>query len=1167
MSKYLESDGENEYLIISIYRSEFVNTDRKELMRSILFHKEKPDLTKTDVRLIDRYTTIYNNRQLGLQIENASVYGSKIEMALDDFDQSLAKKIRKHDIIIIHRINKKKIKLIDMVASAIGINTYSPSGVRDGMATSYITEPVKKKLSKIIDSRVNKMTDFLENEIPIFSGLITNPRVVIGNNAKLAIEAQDMIRILQHMNTEDTDISEIKDIPENLDEFFLDLKMEDLAKEKGLNMKGKKTVNIIRSVILRVLAMAVLDKIPAYTPSPTSGVGAGIAYKTGEGILILTPTQTIDTIRRDVRNYHNILIKPITNSMYLIYITPLEAINLFIEFYTKNTGTNIFFDYDVTDKHNVFQNSDVVQNIFQELNSGDIVFPHFVIGVTLEVDGQVIYYAKDKIQTSEEAHSILADTTLEYVFTQKTLGLIQKNRVTETLLTKYMNIDEKPTHKTIVRQFFMNLVSPSSTTGSELTDTEIIEYLYHQHTVGERKMAILKRTVRNDYNSALENMKTEFNKAISLDYIVSTNFSSVRSVEYNPTLSNQLKSIPITQIIQLFLGAMTVIPVSQSKKTTGFDNTAYNISQRIWLRSAIGFHNSSNTSWYHQPNMKPIIYFSLRYAPAYKKNDTSLNAKDIYLPLEDIINTEMYTLPSNASLSIYSAIKDNIRIGFSINKDNKTGSDNDVMSLGMTNSFDLSTLMGDVDAYVAENVETQLGGITVPTSIPRVGLFELVTAYDNSKASTALRRYDDFGQITEIRKDNMYIYLGYDMYAMNGNDAPIKLRNTNHVSLICPMAFSGATSKGGIIGLDSVFNATRNDTTIPSEWKSSSPDFPADNSVKVGYYDDDVNRFTKYLVTGIQTYYEVTQFISVLKQYLHYIDYGFTGVNGLGDKNLYDDVDLFKIFHNIVIDNDAYYLTTETIGYTDPKPVQETSIKDLVLKLLRWLEKYDGNIEKKRLMMIKYAKDISKINTINMKGDDTAFNVEGIGVDKKYFFHPPNLMSKIDFIDLENKKAVKTVKILASIVRSLSHYMNRIAKESVTGGVVYMPLKTYKNGSILDVGHKITFVKEKTPPSTSPFYYSHVAQNLSDTVYWLKDSVARYKYRPNTELDIYQKPYYIWKTVYYFGGAGTDPQGTSGNTVRAYLTDSGIHWQSSYEEKDITTRITEKMQIQRLDIR
>ena len=128
--------------------------------------------------------------------------------------------------------------------------------------------------------------------------------------------------------------------------------------------------------------------------------------------------------------------------------------------------------------------------------------------------------------------------------------------------------------------------------------------------------------------------------------------------------------------------------------------------------------------------------------------------------------------------------------------------------------------------------------------------------------------------------------------------------------------------------------------------------------------------------------------------------------------------------------------------------------------------------------------------------------------------------------------------------------MNRVAKESTTGAVLYMPLRVTKESEeILKIGDAIVF-------------QDHELATLEVIGNVLKNMLLRDPAK--SELDLYKKTYYVWKTTYYFGGAGEDPSGTSGNTMRIYITDSGIHWASSYEEEDITSKIAEKMQFRRL---
>jgi hypothetical protein len=208
--------------------------------------------------------------------------------------------------------------------------------------------------------------------------------------------------------------------------------------------------------------------------------------------------------------------------------------------------------------------------------------------------------------------------------------------------------------------------------------------------------------------------------------------------------------------------------------------------------------------------------------------------------------------------------------------------------------------------------------------------------------------------------------------------------------------------------------------------------------------------------------------------------------------------------------------------------------------------------------MIKYAHEVSRIRLSDFFGNDGGFlkAVGGEGENEVHtHFHPPSLLANISIKPIGNEKAKNTIRILLSVVRGLAHYMNRVAKESTTGGVLYMPLMTKPDGNIFKIGDAIVFEKPKEVEATS----------MKENIIKKLKSVSIVD-NPKTDLDIYRKVYYVWKATYYFGGAGTDPSGTSGNTMRLYITDSGIHWKSSYEEKSITTRVAENIQLHRLAV-
>lgn len=1150
----LENPNKMEYLFISVYRARFSTLKRTELMKDIIFHIDNPDKLKTKIDLIGRFTTIFNNRILGLEVDNASVYGSKIQLSFDDFDRELSKTIRKHDIIIIHRINNRSLKMIDALASMAGLGTTSASGISD-LGVKYGVGTIAKLglNTRSANFIVNK---FLEKEVPIFSGLITNPRLVISNSIKLAIEAQDMIRILQHINTEEQDRFQISEgIPKNIDEFFLSI---DPKEDEKIEVKGDNIVKILQSSLLKILSEAVMDELKSFS----SDVDASI-----KGFKFRTTNPLSEEGDRILNFGENVFIRPISHNLYLFHISPIKAIKLFIKYYTKKTGMNVFFDFDTWDT-DFYQDSSIVEDIYKKIYKNSIgINPYFTYGMFLNIpfgsnatndDEEIVVFGTNHINDPSILFGWLKKYDLQYVFTEKSFGVLREYRITETMITQFKNqsLKEREAGDDMVIRFFLSLIGINDIIPDNDTLMVDGDNLYKEHHPRRdsdggltRDMRIISREAREKFHTSLQALQKEFATTLSLDHIVSTNYTSVRSTEFNPILTNKLKTVPITQMIQLFLGAMTSIPVSQSKQTTGFDNTANNISQRIWLSSAIGFRkNKNDQSFYYKKGMKPVIYFGLRYEPAI--SDTNSKSSAIYVSFNDIVDAQMYTLPSNGLLSIYNSEPDNIRIGYSrfskSDYSRKVGTMS-YLSLGMTNSFDLNTVMGtSLAPYISENTDAQTGGTNEPKGLPRIGLFKLVDVTGNAqRASTSIGKYDDFRQI-EDGKDGFWVYLGYDLYAMNDRIDLINIKYTNEIQIYSPRATSGGI--GELYDLGRLLNPTR--SGVRDGWKNVVPDFPSDDIVKIGIND------TKKVVTGIQSYYDVASFIPILKHYKHLIDFGFKGVSGEGDKDWYNDLSTFQIYHNIKINNNSNYLETYDITRINP---EEDTVKTLVTSLLKWLEQFDGNEEKKRYMMIKYAKMISILEVSDIEGDDCPIRQPLPNQDPishRIRFHPPSLLNKIKNheMDEKNNPAIKTIKILAGFVRSLSHYMNRIAKESVTGGVLYMPLRTDNKGQLLKIGDAIKF--QNDGDSNVPI------------VKKLKDGLLKIALKGITksELDLYEKTYYIWKIIYYFGGAGTDPSGTSGNTMRVYITDSGIHWQSSYEESDITTKIAEKMQLHRIAV-
>jgi len=1131
----LESTGEIEYLFISIYRISFSQSNRADLMNDIIHHINNPDKIKSKVKLIHRFSTIYNNRILGLEVQNASVYGSKIQLSFDDFDKELSRTIRKNDVIIVHRINNKKLSQYDAIASAFGLSTYSPSGINEVKSYTGVGEGFKNKLTLPIQNKIEKgVNKFLSDTRPIFSGLITKPSIVLGNNIKLTIEAQDMVRIMQHINTEEKEEGKSK-TPKNLDRILTGLNLGE-AGDQGISLPKDDEIAIITSNILKTLSSAVVEHVKSF------GNLRDFERDGNEFFDVLDTFYDDIKAKISARHSDKMFINPISNGMYLIHISPLKALKLFTNYYAKNTGINVFFDINTWDTDFIGEKKIIDEIFFNIFKDQDGTAPYFTFGLMLDFnDVNIIRTLRDKVGGTAEADNkkkllIFKQGDLRHFFTTKTFDNIFRHRVIESYLLRAVNNNSSDNYSSLIGEFFLHLI-----------DDGINPILKSP----SENASIITVEARQSFQNKLEQIKAEFDGTLSFDYIIHTNFTSVRSVEYNSLLTNQMKSVPITQIVQLFIGAMTVIPVSQSKSTTKFENSAHNISQRIWLSSSIGFSNDSEESWVWKNGLKPTIYFGLNYEPAVQSNETT-HIKD-----SDIVNAEMYSLPDNGGLSMYSweTKSPSIRIGYSRMSDNIEDRTSP-LTLGMTNLFDMENVAGDINDYVSENTEPQIGGLGVtPISIPRVCVFKL-SAVHNSRPDIALDYFDSFVDplVTSTLVGERTVYLGYDMYGMKAGEE-IRLPNSIDLKLYAPIynTSAGAGKEGELHMVGTLDDPVENTTP---EWGTSGLDFPANNRVVTGgSLTGSINLASRKIVTGIQNYHDPTKLLPILKLYKHFIKHGFTGVNGEGDKNWYNDKETFQIYHNIKIDQNSVYLDTYEVD--DTTNFKTDTVDTLVTKLITWVEQFIGNDFKKRRMMVKYAKDIVSLRVGIIQGDkDKALELRVSAVQARFhYFNPANLSSSLTFSSIKNTEAIKSMRVLLGFVRSLSHYMNIVGKESTTGGVLFMALKAKSDGEIFKIGDAVTFVD---PSTIDPSSITDTIKNVLKKII-IVDS-------PKSSLDIYKKVYYIWKATYYFGGAGTDPSGTSGNTARLYITDSGIHWKSSYEESDITTNIAESMQLQRLGV-
>jgi len=145
--------------------------------------------------------------------------------------------------------------------------------------------------------------------------------------------------------------------------------------------------------------------------------------------------------------------------------------------------------------------------------------------------------------------------------------------------------------------------------------------------------------------------------------------------------------------------------------------------------------------------------------------------------------------------------------------------------------------------------------------------------------------------------------------------------------------------------------------------------------------------------------------------------------------------------------------------------------------------------------------------------------------------------------------------------------MNRLIAQSTIGGVLYMPT-SFKNGgqqfddfnkNFIQIGDSLQFVPsgEGLDGGGIKEFLSKLASNFAQQLTSIFGGVKK------DRLDLFRKPFYVWKVVSYFGGSSTS--GTSGSTQRVYITDSGLQWRTSYEEDNITSRIAESIRLRGLD--
>jgi len=1099
-----------EYIFVNIYRVEVEEAGTEATANLIRFLKgmrgdSDDQRINNKTRHIASFSTILNNSLLGLQVENASVYGSKIEMAFEDGNYKFANLIRKNDIIIIHRIPSSLARFFDIITSVFGINSLPTS-----ISGKVIEQVGDSQLSKLTGIKVYGQKMILQENEPIFSGLITKASLVSHGSTQFRLDAQDMIRILQQINTDDVRTTTYSALPTNTDTYFIN--------DSGKTNARRSTYD---SDLLHTLALAVKYHITV----------------TGDAIADPIEIISLDNyILAKITDVNKIYIIPITNSMYLFAVNPIMAARCFATYYTKETGMRNYFNFNIFN-----QTKDMYKNILKivedtHTNSISSQNPMIMFGVKFSND-------ENTDNRNDDDHDVVnyvtdEDTTIRYVFTEVTMSLLFDYQLSEYIVTRSFSSEDRKVKEVntdkLVREYFWSLIG--GIVGGDLDTSAVFsggDVFYISED--EEKIRINPKAI-DKYIGNINKVIKAFDKSISFSFLFNTRIRNLRSAKYNPLVRDQQTSIPITQVLQLLIGAVNGLPLSQGKSTGGQIDASYDISQRIWLESKIGFTEERDgtdmVSWYLFDTDKarvPTVFINIRYAevrPFTESNITLLN---------HIMEYEFYDLPSDGKFVAYTGdgagAKKPVISYIDMGVDNTEPS----YSLGSISNFNFQNIYGQdiLERYQSENPFPQVGSEAIKT-IPRKAIV-VVNNFTRFKDAD-----EEFKSSLEL---NNVIQFGHDV-----RKYPEAMYNPSGSILLTPAIFSNSDRTTRVNDILTKANIPENTTlkTLGTVDLGNEPEnmFPFEENVSTFI----TSKSEVAFVTGVRKYYNILSFLPIVTRYLDYIEKGFKGYNGDGDVNVNKYKDDLVVITNLKFDATKPYME-----FTDD---YSTTVFNLITKLHEFIIQF---VNHEDYMIMKYATKVT-------------------GMDAKKFVHGSEALTdnfgnvRMQFIadnlsqyNINNERAISTLLGIAGVVFSLSHYMNRMIAQSTIGGVLYVP----------------TAFKQKTIGSSNQFdnlnkAYVQIGDSLQfvsdtdeSTVESIKDKLLKFVGKligveRKNRLDIFRKPFYVWKVVSYFGGSSTS--GTSGSTQRIYVTDSGLQWRTSYEEDNITSRIAESIRLRGLDV-
>jgi len=1117
MGKMLYPTDGTEYIFVNIYRIQSKDTGteaRSDLVKFLKNFRGSGDQINNTTKHIASFSTILNNDILGLQVENASVYGSKIEMAFEDGDFRFSKLIRKNDIIIIHRIPSNLARFFDVITSVFGVSALP-------------TSIAGKKIEKVGDSLISRYTGIktygqkmiLKDNEPIFSGLITKASIVSHGSTQFRLDAQDMIRILQQINTDDIKTTTYASLPTNTDDYFIN--------EASTKTNAKQTT--YSSDLLHTLAMAVKYHITV----------------TGEEIADQIEVKTLDEYNNStITDVNKIYIIKITDSVYLFGLNPILAARCYLTYFTKETGMRNYFNFNIF--HQTKEMYAKVLKLVEEThaNSASTQNPLIMFGAMFS-DSEYTDHQNSN-WTSAQVYDFLTKNTtqLKYVFTETTMSLLFDYQITEYVVTRAFNTKERKkkdiTADELVRTYFWSLIG--GITGGDFDATAEFSggKVFYENT-DKDKWRINPKAI-DQYIGNIGKVMKAFNKSISFSFLFNTRIRNLRSAKYNPLVKNQQSSIPMIQVIQLLVGAINGLPLSQSKSTGSQIDASYDISQRIWLQSKIGFGNKDNKpEWYSFSDEEqiPTIYITIQYGEVQKFSESNITL------LEHIMEYEFYDLPSNGKFSVYTGAGSGQEVPIIAYIDKGADNTEPTFSLGSILNFNFQNIYGKdiLQRYQSENLFPQVGAEAIKT-IPRKALMVLTKGTDVNKLKAADKDFESslsslaspiqIGH--DIRKYHEGTFANADMFLQTPVVKSNSSRTTEVVNMFATNGMpTGANAKFQKVGA----------VTFPEEDEQS---FPSAENTCV------FNEGTYHVITtGVRKYYDVLAFLPIVQRYLDYMDIGFKGYNGDGDVNVNKYKDGLVVLTNLKFSSANRYVKFV--------PDRETTVFNMITELKEFIQQFRGE-EAQKYMMLKYATKVTGIETKKFRHGNEAMTTRADQVRTKFIAE--NLLQ----YEIPNPDGQETILAIAGVVFSLSHYMNRLIAQSTIGGVLYIPTSFKGDGtqqfddfnkSYVNIGDALQFVPDK---DSTVWTMTELVQRMGKGLKNLFE-----KFSPQTRknrLDLFRKPFYVWKVVSYFGGSSTS--GTSGSTQRVYITDSGLQWRTSYEEDNITSRIAESIKLRGLDV-